>query len=236
MSDERLREAERRWKESGSVEDEARYLLERVRVGELSRELLRLAGHSGHDASRLAMELGGAPPADMGLREFRDWCLALRGCGKLACVLVAAVMAEKSSTALANTRLGNADFFPDAMMIIRNWLACPCAEHSLHAHDAWRHLPDWHAVRSHFEIGPSEHVMLWHALSIYYSVKATGTAPHARTPSGRAEDYLATKASRLAAEASCYTVRALGTPILTPALKEVAHWALLPVSRPTKLG
>ena len=29
MSDERLREAERRWRETGAVEDEARYLLER---------------------------------------------------------------------------------------------------------------------------------------------------------------------------------------------------------------
>jgi len=33
VTDSKLRELERRWKETGSVEDEARYLLERVRVG-----------------------------------------------------------------------------------------------------------------------------------------------------------------------------------------------------------
>ncbi|MEZ6189561.1 MAG: hypothetical protein R3F62_31745 [Planctomycetota bacterium] len=35
MSDERLRELERRWKETGAGEDETAYLLERVRVGNL---------------------------------------------------------------------------------------------------------------------------------------------------------------------------------------------------------
>jgi hypothetical protein len=48
MSDERLREAERRWKESGSVEEEARYLLERVRVGDLTRDRLEFAAYLGH--------------------------------------------------------------------------------------------------------------------------------------------------------------------------------------------
>ena len=43
MSDQRLRELERRWKESGSPDDEAAYLLERVRVGDLTRERLHLA-------------------------------------------------------------------------------------------------------------------------------------------------------------------------------------------------
>ena len=36
MSDEHLRELERRWKETASVEDEAAFLREQVRVGDLS--------------------------------------------------------------------------------------------------------------------------------------------------------------------------------------------------------
>lgn len=36
MPDERLRKLERRWKETGSAQDEAAYLLERVRAGEIS--------------------------------------------------------------------------------------------------------------------------------------------------------------------------------------------------------
>ena len=47
MSDNKLRELERRWKETGSVEDEAAYLLERVRAGELTQERLELAAYCG---------------------------------------------------------------------------------------------------------------------------------------------------------------------------------------------
>jgi len=61
MSDAKLRELERRWKESGAVEDEAAYLLERVRVGDLEREKLELAAYCDHPAARLA--LGGKAPA-----------------------------------------------------------------------------------------------------------------------------------------------------------------------------
>ena len=41
MTDTKLRELERRWKESNAAEDEAAYLLERVRVGDLEQEKLR---------------------------------------------------------------------------------------------------------------------------------------------------------------------------------------------------
>lgn len=51
MSDERVRELERRWRESGTVEDEAAYLRERVRVGDLSQERLELAALVGHKAA-----------------------------------------------------------------------------------------------------------------------------------------------------------------------------------------
>lgn len=55
MSDERLRELERKWKESGSVEDEAAYLVERLRVGGLSQEALDLTVFMNHPASRIAV-------------------------------------------------------------------------------------------------------------------------------------------------------------------------------------
>ncbi|MDC3379548.1 hypothetical protein OAX78_04635 [Planctomycetota bacterium] len=90
MSDGRLRELERRWKETRAVEDEAAYLLERVRVGKslswdtyirlatidavAARDFLRLqrdrgvlrgsdlelAGQLGHEPARLASGIG--PP------------------------------------------------------------------------------------------------------------------------------------------------------------------------------
>jgi len=71
VSDERLREAERRWKESGSVVDEARYLQERVRVGNLTKERLELAAYCGHEgASRLCTTVN--PPADL-----KEWLFGL---------------------------------------------------------------------------------------------------------------------------------------------------------------
>lgn len=52
MSDTKLRDLERRWRETGTVEDEAAYLLERVRVGDVTRERLELAAQCGHAAAR----------------------------------------------------------------------------------------------------------------------------------------------------------------------------------------
>lgn len=55
MSDERLRELERRWTESGSVNDEAAYLKQRVRAGDLSQERLDLAAYCGREAALVAL-------------------------------------------------------------------------------------------------------------------------------------------------------------------------------------
>jgi hypothetical protein len=55
VSDARLRELERRWLETQAVQDEAAYLLERVRVGDLERENLALAAMFGHGASGVGL-------------------------------------------------------------------------------------------------------------------------------------------------------------------------------------
>jgi hypothetical protein len=52
VSDSRPRELERRWRETPGVEDEAAYGLERVRVGDLEREKLKLATYLGDMAER----------------------------------------------------------------------------------------------------------------------------------------------------------------------------------------
>lgn len=64
MSDQKLRALERRWKETGSVEDEAAHLLERVRHGTLSpRDLIAgaLLGDPAHGRA-----FGGIDPALLG--------------------------------------------------------------------------------------------------------------------------------------------------------------------------
>jgi len=52
VSDSRLQALERAWEASGSVEDEAAFLRERVRVGDLSQERLELAACCGHAGAR----------------------------------------------------------------------------------------------------------------------------------------------------------------------------------------
>jgi hypothetical protein len=70
VTDERLRELEQRWKASGSPEDEAAYLLERVRTGDLEKEKLELAAYCGHEGARLA--LGDEAPVERGGRGKGD--------------------------------------------------------------------------------------------------------------------------------------------------------------------
>lgn len=54
MSDARLRELERRWRESGAIEDEAAYLHERMRVGALPPAKLTSAALCRHPAALIA--------------------------------------------------------------------------------------------------------------------------------------------------------------------------------------
>lgn len=54
MSDQRLRELERRWRETGAVANEAAYLRERVRAGDLTPERLAVAACCGHAGARTA--------------------------------------------------------------------------------------------------------------------------------------------------------------------------------------
>lgn len=74
VSDAKLRELERRWKETGSVEDEAAYLLQRVRVGDLSRERLELAAYCGHLGAIAAKHATVSAPS-----ELAAWVRGLRG-------------------------------------------------------------------------------------------------------------------------------------------------------------
>ena len=64
VSDADLRELERRFRETGSVENEAAWLLERVRAGELTQDRFDLAGYCGSEAA------GGTDGCAAGLKEF----------------------------------------------------------------------------------------------------------------------------------------------------------------------
>ena len=74
MSDQKLRELERRWRETGSVEDEAAYLRERVRVGDLTQERLELAAYCGNQGASVALDV---PQAECSRTDLASWCLGL---------------------------------------------------------------------------------------------------------------------------------------------------------------
>lgn len=57
MSDARMRELERKWKQSGSAEDEAAYLLERVRIGGIPQIHLDALADFGDPAAMLAVSV-----------------------------------------------------------------------------------------------------------------------------------------------------------------------------------
>jgi hypothetical protein len=82
MSDESLRELERRWKETRSVQDEARFLAERVRSGDLGAGRIRAAAYAGHAAARIA--LGDQAPGLLG--DVRDFVSGLQEYPKEASV------------------------------------------------------------------------------------------------------------------------------------------------------
>ena len=66
MADERVRELERRFQESRAPDDEAAWLRERVRTGQLDPRHLDLAAFMGHAPAALA---GGQPDAEEDRRE-----------------------------------------------------------------------------------------------------------------------------------------------------------------------
>lgn len=79
VTDQKLRRLERRWRSTGNVEDEAAYLRERVRQGDLSERHLRIAAYLGVPGATLALDEDERPcMSDMKeMRELRSRLYAL---------------------------------------------------------------------------------------------------------------------------------------------------------------
>ncbi len=96
MSDERLRELERRWRETGDIEDEGRVLLERVRTGTLDASRLKMAADCGYPAACAAL---GQEPSVRGWRDVRK---ILRNAGRVPAIRAAAKAAKLALAACPN--------------------------------------------------------------------------------------------------------------------------------------
>lgn len=105
MTDGRIRALERRAASTGGDDDEAAWLLARVRAGDLAPARLRLLVHLGHAAAHLAT--GGQGGVDAPLRGViaaRRWALGLGAFGRETCA--------RAALALARACAGDLSFVP----------------------------------------------------------------------------------------------------------------------------
>lgn len=138
MSDERLRELERRWQESGALADRADYLREQVRFGELEAERLRLAWFLGAPAAALALETTPAPPAPP---EIGAWVEAVGTCGLEALRRLAIAAADHAARLSTSSGIP-----PRALSAAERQVLAPSEEHeraALREAAALRELPDF---------------------------------------------------------------------------------------------
>lgn len=171
MTDARFRELERRWQEGASLEGEARYLLERVRVGDLSAERLRLASHCGHEGAKRAL---GALADEEPL--LCDWCFALTEWGREA-----AVRAALAACSHLLKRWTWPHPTPDLPRVLRAGEACascPCSDHRRRALDLVREAnEEVVAVEGERDLG----VLLHHTASSRAACAVLGAAQLAAT-------------------------------------------------------
>ncbi|MGE0708021.1 MAG: hypothetical protein AB7N76_17575 [Planctomycetota bacterium] len=128
MADEQLRELERRWGASGSLEDQTALLRARARAGQLPR--LRLAAYLGHE---LARELLSQPPTILPwrLETTANLVAGLYAYGAEACVracLALAPLAPREPTAVWSRWDIPPALRGAARDAARSWARCPCEE------------------------------------------------------------------------------------------------------------
>lgn len=136
VSDADLRELERRFRETGSVEDEAAWLRARVKTGDLEQSKLELAAYCGHQA---AVEAAGMtdPPHFKTSVHFAlglDQCgvEGIRRCGYAVLGLMVRMYRRKAeayrsarSSEAASKSLRLVDLFREHQALLGEWITSP---------------------------------------------------------------------------------------------------------------
>lgn len=117
MSDQALRDLDRRRRETGSPDDDARWLLARVRAGGLARDRLELAAELGHPGALLALGRAAGPPVG----PLGPWVAALARRDVRAAVRVGLACARLAASAGAPQGVG------DLLAAIEAWVREPLA-------------------------------------------------------------------------------------------------------------
>jgi len=128
MSDAEVRALERRWRETGAGDDEARWLAARVRTGELDGAWLEALAFFGHGPAVLA---GGKAPDPWDLDDSNVWGAKLRPLGVPVVIRAALAAARLGVEPWERAHPGQPGRGPRPMLeAVEAWLACPCAEHA----------------------------------------------------------------------------------------------------------
>jgi len=211
VSDADLRELERRFRETGSVEDEAAWLRERVRVGQLDETRVQLAAHCGLAAALLATE---SPMPTVALDTLVTWAEVQR---TAHCSSVAV------RAAVASARAAIADWEQEAMLhamqvihAVESWALCPCLEHAVAAGEA---LDALHAELDVEAAGETRSAFALDAV--------IHAANYASTRDGRLREDLFEWAGKAASHAVESAGRSVGVPAVLDAVRaELVPWAL----------
>lgn len=130
MSNRTLATKRRKWERTKKTKDEANYLLERVKEGDLEREKLELSAHLGHPASCLALETA-AFVADTPIKYIHS----LKPWGK-PIFIVAAIAASRLTLPFWEKAFPEIDKPRLAIDYAISWCKNPCDELELLAREA----------------------------------------------------------------------------------------------------
>lgn len=126
MSDQKLRDLERRYRETGSLDDEAAYIQERVRAGILPRVRAELAAYCDHEAAKRAMAI--TSPSDR-----KRLAATLATVGAQVSQKIVACMAITAARAAAECAHLSAPEPLAALVAAEKWLISPTPERAQEA-------------------------------------------------------------------------------------------------------
>jgi len=141
MSDSKWRELERRWRTSGSVDDEAAWLREGLRAGALSERRIATAAHLGSEAAGLALGPSAPSPPEFAERRLlwlrtpgfpsaEAWCATLEPFGWEAAYRIAVAIARFTIPTWERASNEPDCWLRTSLAAVDAWLACPCADHA----------------------------------------------------------------------------------------------------------
>ena len=234
MSDQRLRELERKWRESGTVEDEAAYLREQVRVGDITREGLEIGASFGDEIARFT--LADQAPSLLPAGSLEELLEMIKSCSKQ--VVIRAALAAVRAAGCSSIEDWDADYVDFHHQLIEaacDWLRCPCDDHMdqawtiSHSDTKLRESPryDWSNDRDYREYCNQQYSRWRSADRVAYAAKRAVKACACREHRSHAIGITAQFASPIAIDAIKQVALEMEEQVVWQAIRDaLIPWAL----------